>query len=368
MNSPALSGGPDPGVGSSPDPSITGWDSRSRYPKWSCALSNGGTALRSSQDRTSTPLQAAISFWCFVSLRLCLASFCVLCFVLACWSGLGDRLDLAGDRREPGPSRGAVVKRQKLIAAGQGGRAGQQDVLDVVELKHCPRRRHRSLHQIEHLGEGRLQPQRLLDFIPGHVGVLAIFQKAGTLMVANECYEGSGVDVPVLREAFEIFEHCRYPARAEQLDGVLGVFVEIRVKYPLVHEICFAVDGEQQPAKIVQLQNFKAVRLFFDRLFDDLRMVIESLFAARNDLRQNGEAVGGWRLWKDRSIATLLEPEETLLGNCQCGRGIPSLSAWWIGHEVRSYIGFAVAAARGANVSEGCLYEGCADKLDQRLM
>ena len=95
-------------------------------------------------------------------------------------AGLAGRLDLAGDRREPGASGSAVMEGQELVAPGQGGRAREQDVLDVVEFKVCRRRRHRSLHLVEHERERRFQCQRLLDLVGGHIGIFAIFQKAGT--------------------------------------------------------------------------------------------------------------------------------------------------------------------------------------------
>lgn len=55
MNSPALTGAPEPGVGCIPLPSNCGSESRSRYPKCSCAWSNGGMPSRSREERTSTP-------------------------------------------------------------------------------------------------------------------------------------------------------------------------------------------------------------------------------------------------------------------------------------------------------------------------
>ena len=60
------------------------------------------------------------------------------------------------------------------------------------------------LHLVEHVGEGRLQPQRLLDLIGRDVGVLAVLQEARALVLANELDERLGVVLPVLGEAFEV--------------------------------------------------------------------------------------------------------------------------------------------------------------------
>ena len=65
---------------------------------------------------------------------------------------VGCGLNLVEQFGQPGPAAGRRVERQELVAPGDGGRAGQQDVLDVVEFEHlapeatasgraCPRRR-----------------------------------------------------------------------------------------------------------------------------------------------------------------------------------------------------------------------------------
>ncbi len=64
--------------------------------------------------------------------------------------GVRGGLRLVQQLGEPGPPAGRRVERQELVATRDGRRAGQQDVLDVVEFKHparftasgraCPRR------------------------------------------------------------------------------------------------------------------------------------------------------------------------------------------------------------------------------------
>ena len=91
---------------------------------------------------------------------------------------------------QPRPAAGGVVERQELVAAGHRRGAGQQDVLNVVELKHQRTAWRGSLHLVEHVGERRFQPQRLLDLVGRDVRVLAVLQEAGVLMLADELDEG----------------------------------------------------------------------------------------------------------------------------------------------------------------------------------
>src|SRR6266496_3700079 len=63
-----------------------------------------------------------------------------------------------------------------------------------------------SLRLVEHARECRLEPERFLDFVCAHIGVFAVFQKARTLMLADELDECRSIGLPVRREAFEVFE------------------------------------------------------------------------------------------------------------------------------------------------------------------
>src|SRR3954471_3939784 len=91
-----------------------------------------------------------------------------------------------------------------------------------------------SLHLIEHSREGLLQSQRLLDLLGCDVGILAVFEETRTLVVADEFDERRRVRSPVLRKAFEILEYCIDAVLREETDGVLRVFIEIRVEDTLV--------------------------------------------------------------------------------------------------------------------------------------
>ena len=49
-----------------------------------------------------------------------------------------------------------------------------------------------SLHLVEHVGEGRLELERLLDLVGADVRILAVFQEARALVLANELDERRG--------------------------------------------------------------------------------------------------------------------------------------------------------------------------------
>ena len=101
------------------------------------------------------------------------------------------------------PPAGPLPKRHELVASGERGDTRQQNVLDVVEFERVG-----SHHCISSsmAREARLQPKRLLDFVGGHVRVLAVLQEAGALVLADELDERRRVRLPVLREAIELLE------------------------------------------------------------------------------------------------------------------------------------------------------------------
>src|SRR6202020_189598 len=100
--------------------------------------------------------------------------------------------------------------------------------------------------------ERGLQLERFFDLVGANEGVLAVFEETRTLMLANECYEGRRIGLPVHRESLKIFEDSRNARGGEQRDSVLGVFVEVGVENTLVHEVGFPIDGKQQPAEVMQ--------------------------------------------------------------------------------------------------------------------
>ena len=62
------------------------------------------------------------------------------------------------------------------------------------------------LHLIEHLGQGVLDPQGLLDFVGGDIRILPVFDKARALVVPDELDERFRVGLPVHRKPFEVLE------------------------------------------------------------------------------------------------------------------------------------------------------------------
>ena len=163
------------------------------------------------------------------------------------------------------------------------------------------------LHLVEHVGEGRLQPQRLLDLIGRHVRVLAVLQEARDLVLADELDERLRVLLPILGEPFEIGEDGRDAGRAEQGDRVLGVLVEVGVEDALVLEVQAGADVEQLPAQVVQAQAAPAPPDSGDRCPRSSCRMPGSLLAALLDLRDDREAVAGRRPRKDRAVPPPLE-------------------------------------------------------------
>src|SRR4051794_39030944 len=93
-----------------------------------------------------------------------------------------------------------------------------------------------SLHLVQHVRERRLQPQRLLDLLRAHVGVLTVLEEAGTLVLADELEERRRVGLPVHREAFQVLEDGVDAILGEERNSVLGVLVEIGIEDALLLE------------------------------------------------------------------------------------------------------------------------------------
>src|ERR1700716_726076 len=103
----------------------------------------------------------------------------------------------------------SLMKGQEAVSRRHRTGTRQQEVLDVIEFEHVslwpccsalalvmvqvtprtalsPNGRPVLLHLVEHVAEGRLELERLLDFIGAHIGILAVFQEARTLMLPKE--------------------------------------------------------------------------------------------------------------------------------------------------------------------------------------
>src|SRR3984885_11896753 len=188
-------------------------------------------------------------------------------------------------------------------------------MLNVVQLKHRCTFRCGSLHLVEHVGERRFEPQFLLDLVGGDVGVLAVFQETGALVLTNEFHEGVRILFPVLRESLEGGEHRGDPRRAEQRHHILGVLVEIGVEDALVLKMQSRTEIEQYPPQVVQPQRREHVGAPGNRFFDLLAVRADGLFAPLFDLRDDRKAIAGRSSRIDRTVPALLELEVALLRN-----------------------------------------------------
>src|SRR4029077_10064324 len=143
-----------------------------------------------------------------------------------------------------------------------------------------------SLHLVEHVREGSLKLQCLLDLVGTHIRILTVFQEAWALMLANELDECGSIRFPVRRKALKVFEDRIDAISPEEGHGILGVLVKVSVKDTLIHKVGFPVDWEEHPAQIVELEHGEAVRLIRHRLFDVPSVLVEHLFTAGDDLSE----------------------------------------------------------------------------------
>ena len=110
------------------------------------------------------------------------------------------RLHLVQQLGQPRPAARGGVERQELVAPGDRRRAGQQDVLDVVELEH------RRGHCIWSSMSEKAAFSRSAFLISSAVtyGYSPYSRKLGTLVLADELDERLRVLLPILGEPFEI--------------------------------------------------------------------------------------------------------------------------------------------------------------------
>ena len=73
-------------------------------------------------------------------------------------------------------------------------------------------------------------------------------------MFAHEFNECRSVRLPIHREALKIFEDCIDAGLFKERDCVFGIFIEVSIEYPLVHEIRIAADVEEDPSQVVELE------------------------------------------------------------------------------------------------------------------
>src|SRR3954467_3860525 len=141
------------------------------------------------------------------------------------------------------PPAGCRKVRNPYRAARARGRARRKCWISSSSSTALPP--DRSLHLVEHVGERRLELERLLDLVRADVRVFAIFDEARAMMVANELDKGGRIRLPILGEAFEVLEDRVHAVLREERHGILRVFVEVRVEDSLVHEVPVALDLEE---------------------------------------------------------------------------------------------------------------------------
>src|SRR6185436_1016171 len=162
-----------------------------------------------------------------------------------------------------------------------------------------------SLHLVEHVGEGGLELQRLLDLVGTHIGIFPIFEEARDLMLADKLDEILRLGFPIFGKAFEVFENSINAGGREERHSVLGVLVEVCVEDALIHEVGLPVDRKEDPAQVVQLEHGETVRLRRYGLLDVFGILVEHLLPTGDDFRKNRKAVAGWTLGKDRAVSAL---------------------------------------------------------------
>src|SRR3954452_6208278 len=219
---------------------------------------------------------------------------------------------------QPGKPRAAcrgTRKAEKLVSGRERRRSRQQKVLNVLEIELCGHRC--SLHVIEHRREGLFECERLLDFPSRHVRLPAVREEARALVCADELDEGLRLRLPIRREPFKLLEDGVDARRLEQLDGILGVLVEIRIEDALIYEVRIGADLEQYPPEVMQLEWRERMRMRLDGLLDPRAVGADFILGARLDLGADREAMTGRRSRIRRAVPSLQRGEVALLRNRQ---------------------------------------------------
>src|SRR5438552_1205135 len=136
--------------------------------------------------------------------------------------------------------------------------------------------------------------------------MLAVFEEARTLVVAEKLDDGFWIGRVVLRPALQGFKSCLDSRPSEQERGIFAIFIEIGIEDALVHQVLLALDGEDHPPQIVRLEYAENGRIICDGFLHDLGILVQVLFPSRFDLCNDGEAVARRSLWKDRAVPALL--------------------------------------------------------------
>src|SRR5207249_10131612 len=185
-----------------------------------------------------------------------------------------------------------------------------------------------------------LHPEGLLDLIGADPGIFAVLQEARALMIAHELDKGRNVRSPVLGEALEIDEDGGDAGLREKGDGVFGVLVEVRIEDALIHEVRVALDFEEDPAQVVELEHLEAVWIPRDGRLDALTVVADRLLAARLHLRDDREAMarGGTRI--EWTVSSLFKLKVSLLRNRRRRGSRPVALLSCVGHVCLPFFSF----------------------------
>ena len=136
-------------------------------------------------------------------------------------------------------------------------------------------------------------------------GILAVFEEARPVVVADKLDECLRLGLPILGEAFEVFEDGINASGREESHCILSVFVEVCVEDALILEVGLPINLEDLPAQIVQLEHREAVWILGNRFLNLLGMFVTGFLTAGNQLCDDGEAVTRGSPGEDRAVASL---------------------------------------------------------------
>src|SRR5688572_8831673 len=164
-----------------------------------------------------------------------------------------------------------------------------------------------SLHLVEGIGESGFESEGFLDLLGGGKGILTVLQKTRAMVIAHELDEGGSIGLPVRWESLEILENRVQPRRPKERYRIFSVLVEVGIEDTHVLEIGVALDLEEVPAQVVQLENRESIRLCRNGVLDVGRVLVELTLPTRNDLRYDRKTVAGRAPRKDRAVTSLLD-------------------------------------------------------------
>ena len=105
------------------------------------------------------------------------------------------------------------------------------------------------------------------------------------------------------------------PVLFEESDCVFGIFVEVSIEYPLVHEIRVATDVEEDPSQVVKLERGENERIASYGVLYCFSVRTDCFLATRFDLCNDREAIVGRGLRKNRPVTSLFKLEISLFGD-----------------------------------------------------